>query len=144
MTPRRSKYRAQPQIVNGERFASKLEARRWAELQILERAGEIRALRRQVWFPLTVNGELVAHYVADSVYEDKRESWALVVEDQKSPATRKLSTYRLKVKLMRACHGIEIREYPQTFRARLSGARRALTRPTCSSPASRVEAAKRG
>lgn len=36
--------------------------------------------------------------------------WGLVVEDVKSPATRKLPLYRLKAKLMKAIHGIEIRE----------------------------------
>jgi len=33
-----------------------------------------------------------------------------VVEDVKSEVTRKLPTYRLKNKLMRAVHGIAIRE----------------------------------
>lgn len=43
-----SKYGAQPVTVDGIRFDSKREARRWGELQLLEKAGKIRDLKRQV------------------------------------------------------------------------------------------------
>lgn len=83
------------------------EFRRWQELQLRERAGEITKLRRQVPFACVVNGILVCQYVADVVYE---ESAALVVEDCKSEPTRKLAAYRIKAKLMAAIHGIQVRE----------------------------------
>jgi hypothetical protein len=47
-TPAGSKYRAETVIVDGIRFDSKHEARRWAQLQLLVRAGVIRDLKRQV------------------------------------------------------------------------------------------------
>lgn len=59
LKPPRSKYNAQPVIVDGIRFDSRGEAKRWVELQLLERAGEIRNLRRQVVFPLVIDGEPV-------------------------------------------------------------------------------------
>lgn len=98
------KYGAKPTVVDGVRFPSQKEARRWGELKLLERAGEIRDLRRQVRFALDVNGIPVCHYIADFVYF---ENHARVVEDAKGFPTPE---YRLKAKLMRAVHGVEIRE----------------------------------
>jgi hypothetical protein len=47
-----NKYSAQRVEVDGITFDSKKEARRWGELKLLERAGEIIELRRQVVIPL--------------------------------------------------------------------------------------------
>jgi hypothetical protein len=102
-----SKYRNKLTTVDGINFASKKEANRWMELTILERAGAIQSLRRQVRFPLSVNGQLVCTYVADAVYVENGHE---VVEDTKSPVTRKLPVYRIKMKLLRAIHGVAIRE----------------------------------
>lgn len=82
------------------------ECERWQELQLLERAGAISQLRRQVPFAFVVNGILIAQYFADFVY---REGEATIVEDHKSPRTRKLAAFVIKSKLMKAIHGIEIR-----------------------------------
>ena len=71
------------------------------------KAGEIRNLERQVRFPIVVNGVKVCTYIADHVYD---EMAGRVVEDVKSEFTRKDPVYRLKNKLMKACHGIDIRE----------------------------------
>src|SRR3990167_5299112 len=68
---RPSKYRNVATTVDGIRFASKAEARRYTELKLLERAGEIISLRRQVAFPIAINGEHVCHYVADFEYQEK-------------------------------------------------------------------------
>jgi hypothetical protein len=88
-------------------FDSEKEARRYGELVMLERAGRIAKLRRQVPYALVVNGIHVCDYVADAVYS---EGARLVVEDTKSVATRKERAYRIKVKLMLAVHGIEVKE----------------------------------
>lgn len=103
-----SKYR-NVKVVDGEGDVhdSTKEHRRWQELQLLARAGTIAELRRQVPFALVVNGVLVCQYVADFVF---REGAATIVEDCKSPPTRKLAAYRIKAKLMQAIHGIQIRE----------------------------------
>lgn len=98
------KYGAIATTLDGRKFASKKEARRYAELLLLQKAGLIRNLECQASFPLTVNGELVATYIADFEYVENCQH---VVEDAKGVKT---PVYRLKRKLMKAIHGIEIRE----------------------------------
>ena len=85
-------------------FDSRREARRHEQLLLLEKARDIADLKRQVPFRLEVNGELVCTYKADFTYIKKG---VLVVEDAKGCKT---PVYRLKKKLMRAVHGIEISE----------------------------------
>lgn len=108
----KSKYHARAVVVDGVRFHSAGEAKRWGELRLLERGKHIRHLRRQVPFKLLVNDILICTYVADFVYTDYtlKSEWEVVVEDFKSPATRKLPEYRLKYKLMQAIYGITIFE----------------------------------
>ena len=100
----RNKYGAKPVTINGRRFASKREARRAGELQLLERAGVIGELRYQVPFPMFVKDVMICTYIADFVYP---ENGALVVEDSKGVRTPE---YKLKKKLMLAIYGIVIRE----------------------------------
>ncbi len=83
-----------------------MEARRYQELRLLERAGEIRDLELQPRYPLRVNGRLICTYVADFRYWDVREG-RQVVEDAKGVRT---STYKIKAKLMAAVHNIEVEE----------------------------------
>jgi hypothetical protein len=106
-----NKYRARSSVDReGRAHQSGAEARRWADLQLLEKAGAISGLQHQPKFDLRVNGQLVCRYFADSRYaRDGHE----VVEDVKSPATRKNRAYRIKVKLMKAVHSITISEYPE-------------------------------
>jgi len=111
--PRRHKYGAKPVVMDGIRFDSQLEARRWGELVTLERAGEITDLRRQVPIPLwgrddalrTETG-LQMRYVADFQYRDTRLGGALVVEDAKG---FRPDVYKLKLAILKA-QGIEITE----------------------------------
>ena len=103
---RPSKFGAVPTFVDGIRFDSKGEARRWGELKLMERAGQIRDLERQVPYRLEVNGELVSKYVADFRYFDRAKS-VTVVEDFKG---HKTPEYRIKAKLMKALHRVEILE----------------------------------
>lgn len=98
------KYRNHKQVVGGIRFDSKREARRWAVLQLLKKAGQITELRRQVAFTIEVNGHHICRYIADFVYH---RDGRLVVEDAKGHRT---AAYKLKKKLLRAVHGIAIEE----------------------------------
>lgn len=100
-------HRAKFGNVKVDGFDSKKEARRYEDLLTLERAGKIAGLARQVPFACVVNGIHVCDYVADFTYVDGARK---VVEDVKSDATRKLPVYRLKRKLVLACHGIQISE----------------------------------
>ena len=108
----RSKYGNIATVVDGIRFASKREARRWQDLRLLEKAGEIRNLMRQVRYPLTVNGIRITTYIADYVYVPLNrisKEWEFndVVEDVKGVRT---PVYKLKRALMFAIHGIKIVE----------------------------------
>jgi hypothetical protein len=103
-----SKFNNARTLVDGIRFDSKKEAAAWSGLQILLRMGRIRNLERQVTFRLEIAGQLICSYRADFVYEEYvKGDWIRVVHDAKGMIT---PLYRLKKKLMKALHGIEIRE----------------------------------
>jgi hypothetical protein len=99
---REHKYRAKPTEVDGIKFASKKEAHRYKELQLLQRAGKIAGLRKQVAFPIVIN----TRYIADFVYLDLQTGLE-IVEDVKGYRT---GVYKQKKKLMLQQHGIEIKE----------------------------------
>lgn len=99
------KYRNRKTEAGGIMFASQKEAKRYGELQTLERAGEIADLKLQVRFPIKVNDKKVCTYIADFTYLDKGSRF--VVEDTKGYKT---SIYILKKKLMKAVHNIEVLE----------------------------------
>lgn len=108
--PKRPKYgNRKVTDAEGNVHDSTKEYRRWCELELRQRAGEISDLRRQPVFDLLVNDVLVCRYVADAVYVENATG-SKVVEDTKSEPTRKKRDYRIKVKLLRAIHGIEVRE----------------------------------
>lgn len=88
----------------GMKFDSRREAMRWMVLRLEERAGEIRDLKRQIVYPIVVNGLHICDYRADFVYVKRGE---LVVEDSKGFTTRE---YKLKAKLMLAVHGLTVLE----------------------------------
>ena len=98
------KYRNIPIELDGLKFASKREGYRWIELRQMERAGIISNLKRQVTFPLTIDGLLICKYIADYVYDRNGKH---IVEDAKGVRT---DVYRLKAKLMNAIYGIVILE----------------------------------
>ena len=104
----RNKYRAK-KVKDGDLvFDSRKEYRRWQELLLMEKAGVIKGLRRQVKYELLprVPGKWTrpVTYIADFVYyEGKKE----IVEDVKGYRT---DVYKLKKRLMWVVHGIEIRE----------------------------------
>jgi hypothetical protein len=95
-------------VVDGIKFDSKAEARRYGELKLLERAGEIRALGLHPKFIFELNGVRIGSYKADFQYL-LRHSEQLIVEDVKSPAS-KTQMYRLRKNMMQAFHGVLVRE----------------------------------
>ena len=105
-----TKYNSQKMDVDGIEFDSKKEARRWCELRLLEKAGAIKDLKRQVKFVLIPTqktaGKTVREcaYVADFVYNENGKT---VVEDTKGFKTK---DYLIKRKLMLWVHGISIKE----------------------------------
>lgn len=110
----RSKYGAKKIAFEGETFDSKAELRRWLVLQLMERAGEITGLLRQVKYELIPAQrddygnvlERAVNYVADFQYIDRR-THTVVVEDVKGVRTK---DYIIKRKLMLWIHKIRISE----------------------------------
>lgn len=116
------KYNNKKVIVDGITFDSRKEARRYKELKLLERAGQIQNLELQKEYELiptqreadTVGvrggvkrGKVIEHsvkYKADFVYTENGET---VVEDTKGMRTK---DYIIKRKLMLYVHQIRIRE----------------------------------
>lgn len=107
---RRAKYGNTKTVVDGISFDSKAEARRYGELKLLERAGEIRDLELQPKFDLFgIGAGKICTYKADFKYNDLT-TFCLVVEDVKSPSTAKEKAYRLKAKLFADNFGFAITE----------------------------------
>ena len=94
-----SKYGNKKVQIDRYVFDSQLEGRRYRELALLERAGEIKNLRLQVPFLLQEsfkkNGKTYRkiEYIADFVYEEKGQT---IVEDTKGMKT---DVFKLKQKL---------------------------------------------
>lgn len=120
-----SKYHNRKVIIDGIEFDSEKEGKRYNELKVLAKAGEITDLRRQVKYELIpaqhemgtrIRGnkvqtvwrcaEKAVNYYADFVYKDKMTG-ETVVEDTKGMRTE---VYKIKKKLMLWVHGIKIRE----------------------------------
>ena len=111
-----SKYhnRKTARMIDGKRvlFDSQREAHRWDELALLQRAGKISDLERQVRYRLVPAqydhaGKLIekpCDYIADFVY---RQDGSVVVEDAKG---RRTDAYVIKRKLMLQVWGIKVVE----------------------------------
>lgn len=126
----RSKYYSvKTRALDGTVFDSKKEARRYDQLCLMQKAGEITELRLQVPYELIPNQyetyerygkkgqrltdgvrllERKVEYVADFVYTITATG-ENVVEDTKSTATR-TKDFIIKRKLMLAVHGIRVKE----------------------------------
>lgn len=120
---RTPKYRNRKVERDGMTFDSKKEYNRWVELSLMEKAGEISELQRQVKLTLippqrepdiigkrggVKKGKLLEHevsYIADFVYRDRGGKW--IVEDTKGFHTK---DYVLKRKMLLFLWGIKITE----------------------------------
>lgn len=117
-----SKYHSHKIKAEGLTFDSRKEYARWKELRLMERAGAIKDLRRQVKFVLipaqygqsttgprggVKKGQLLERecaYIADFVYVKDGQT---VVEDAKGFRTE---AFKIKKKLMLDRYGIRILE----------------------------------
>lgn len=111
---KRSKYGNRYCIIGNERFDSEKEGRRHLVLLDMQRKGEIRNLKRQVWFKLVVNGELIGKVRPDWTYQRRTclngMTWvfadppaygSIVAEDCKGFQTR---DHKTRWKLAKALH----------------------------------------
>jgi hypothetical protein len=121
---KRGKYGAIRAEVDGHKFASKAEARRYVQLKDMEARGEIDCLVLQERFALYAivlhdedfpyllevvsperNAEMIGHYVADFTYW-RGDEW--VVEDVKGGPTTDL--FKWKKRMMKSCYNIDVVE----------------------------------
>lgn len=102
--PKKSKFNAKVVWIDGIRFDSTWEGKRYSQLKLLERTGEISDLQMQVPYPMEINNVVICKYLADFVYVKEDIT---IIEDAKGFITPE---YRIKKKLMKAIHNIEILE----------------------------------
>lgn len=101
-----AKYRAVPCYVDGIRFDSKKEARRYAELLLLDVHDEIVGLERQVPYDISIKGTRICRYYLDFRYHDAKTG-KVHHEDVKGVRT---PVFRLKKRMVEATFGFEIEE----------------------------------
>jgi len=103
-----SKYGSNHAVSSdGRVFPSKRECKRYEELLLLEKLGEITDLECQVKWPLIPKqeGERAVTWTSDFQYRDK--AGAFHVEDSKGCKTQQ---YIIRRKLMLFFHGVRIEE----------------------------------
>ena len=103
--PVKNKYGNKRVTVSGINFDSEKESKRYTELKLMENAKLITALNMQTVFLLPGNTK----YKADFTYFDFQKK-QFIVEDVKSVATRKLTPFRMKKRMMKESYGIDILE----------------------------------
>ena len=91
-----SKFRNIRVEVDGIKFDSKREARRYGDLKLLQMGKVISDLECQPKIPLMVNGKKIGHYIGDFRYVENGQT---IIEDVKSQIT-KTPIYRLKKKIL--------------------------------------------
>ena len=113
-----NKYHARKVVAQGQVFDSEKEYARYLELKLLEKAGEISQLERQVKYDLIPKqmdeeGKMIERptvYVADFQYRDNNTG-EFIVEDVKGYRRgQAYAVFSLKRKLLLWLYGIRIRE----------------------------------
>lgn len=110
VTPkRRNKYNAIPTVVDGHKFSSKIEARRYEHLKLRLQAGEIANLVIEPRYVFRHNGVFIASYKPDFRYT-RLSDGAEIVEDVKGGKATMTRDYRMRKKMMKAFYGITVIE----------------------------------
>jgi hypothetical protein len=96
-----NKYKAKKTTIDGIKFDSKGEAARYSFLLLMQKAGQIKNLERQIVFVLHAgNGQKIGKYIADFQYE--LPDGKIIVEDFKGIQT---PLFRWKAKHLFAEYG---------------------------------------
>jgi hypothetical protein len=109
---KKTKYNNKITKLDGIKFHSRKESVRYGQLKLYEKGGLIKDLKLQVAYELipklVINGkaERAIKYVADFVYYDTVHKCE-ICEDCKGFKT---DIYKLKYRLMKQVHGIDIKE----------------------------------
>jgi len=87
-------------------FASRAEAKRFAELRLQERSGLITKLQVQVSYPVVINSIPITKYIADFTYLRYGHR---IIEDVKGDVKYLTDVFKLKKKLVEAIYTVEIK-----------------------------------
>ena len=117
------KYRNKEIVVDGIKFQSIKEGRRFQSLRIMEKAGIIKDLRRQVTFTLIppqdirdrktgkhLRTERAIKYRADFMYTDSSDVRTIVEDVKGYKGGQAYTIFKIKKKLMLYLYGIEVDE----------------------------------
>lgn len=120
------KYKNKKVAVDGIQFDSKKEAKRYGELLLMQRAGEITDLQLQKEYvlipPQYVNvctsdgkvkkkcAERAVKYIADFVYKQDGKTVVEDVKGYRNPSSAGYAKFVLKRKMMLYFHNIVVRE----------------------------------
>lgn len=107
---RRPKYGNVACDYQGQHFDSRREMRRYKILLLEMKAGIISDLRVHTSWDLHIVGGLKLGKYTDDFDYVLTDTGEFIVEDVKSPQTRKTTDYRLRKAWMKLEHGIDIRE----------------------------------
>lgn len=116
LSKKKPKYRNKKTVVDDITFDSKKEAERYQHLLRLQANGLIKNLERQPVYKIIINDFLVCKIIPDFRYQILMAVDGMTfkdyvrVEDVKSLITKKNPVYRLKKKLLKAVHGVEVIE----------------------------------
>lgn len=103
-----AKYLNTPIVIDDIWFQSTGEGHYYLELKDQINRGLIKGFKRQVRFPLDVNGMKTQTYIADFMVE--HFDGTVEVIDHKSDFTKKIKLYQLKKALMMAVYQMAIKE----------------------------------
>jgi len=107
-----NKYHNKKVTVDGLTFDSIKEANRWQELRLMERAGKITGLSRQLRIEIVPKTKLhrARHYVADFVYFDKEQGKTIYEDVKGYKKGLAYQMFSLKRDILYWRHGIEVTE----------------------------------
>jgi hypothetical protein len=94
-------------MVGKIQFDSRAEALRYSHLLTKKEDGLIRDLELQKKYEMVVNGSKVCRYVSDFTYFDVLKN-ITIVEDVKNKYLTNSPLFRLKAKLLKATHNVDI------------------------------------
>jgi len=100
------KYGAKSVTIDGHKFPSLAEGRRYEQLKLMRDNGLIKGLELQPRFKVRINGIHITTYIADFRYVDAGTG-ETVIEEVKGFRT---DVYKLKKKLVKAVLGIDVVE----------------------------------
>lgn len=113
--PKRAKYGNEPVVLDGHKFDSKFQAKRYGELKNMQAAGLIDDLRLEPSYALHVNGIRIGAIEPDFTF---MRSGELVAEDTKTKVT-KTPLYEWKRRHLEIEYGISIVEIERNKRRRV-------------------------